>query len=169
MALWGRKGTVYSTGTIDVDVSTGICERNTGAIAWVTAGVAVGDVVTVGVNTCEGIITGITSERKLTITLDNLGSDDFSKVAYEIRQKPKYTLHDSNYGVGEIFGVSVAESQTARGASGDARKYKPAAAGWVGITSYTDAQGNFRVKTETLVAGRFIEGDSGDDTILPNS
>ena len=61
MALWGKKDTVYSTGTIDVDVSTGVCDRNTGSIAWETAGVAVGDVVTVGVNTCDGIVTGITS------------------------------------------------------------------------------------------------------------
>jgi len=169
MALWGKKDTVYSTGTIDVDVSTGVCDRKTGSIAWETAGVAVGDVVTVGVNTCDGIVTGITSEQKLTITTDNLGSTDFSKVAYEIRQKPKYTLHDSNYGVGEIFGVSVAESQAARG---DNSQYKPASSGWVGITSYTDQHGNQRVKTEVLVAGGgdgFITGDASDDTILPNS
>mgnify|MGYP001391242838 CR=1 FL=1 len=169
MALWGKKDTVYSTGTIDVDVSAGTLEKNTGSINFTSGGVSVGDVVTVGVNTCDAIVTGITSATKLTITTDNLGSTDFSKVAYEIRQKPKYTLHDSNYGVGEIFGVSVAEQQAARE---DNSQYKPASSGWVGITSYTDQHGNQRVKTEVLVAGGgdgFITGDAEDDTILPDS
>ena len=111
----------------------------------------------------------VDSATQLTLTTDNLGSDDFSKVDYEVRQKPKYTLHDSNYGVGEIFGVSVAEQQAARD---DNSQYRPASSGWVGITSYTDNHGNQRVKTEVLVAGGgdgFITGDADDDTILPDS
>ena len=98
-----------------------------------------------------------------------MGDDDFSKVAYEIRQKPKSTLHDSNYGVGEIFGVDVDEQAAARE---DKSKYRPAHAGWVGITSYTDQHGNLRVKTEVLVAGSSITGganDASDDDILPDS
>ena len=166
MALWGTKDTVYSTGTVDVDVSAGTLEKNTGSINFTSGGVAVGDVVTVGVYTCEVIVTGITSATKLTITTDNLGDTDFSKVVYEIRQKPKSTLHDSNYGVGEIFGVDTAEQAAARD---DNSQYRPAHAGWVGITSYTDQHGNQRVKTEVLVAGSSISGDSTDDTILPDS
>ena len=30
MALWGTKDTVYSTGTVDVDVRAGTLEKNTG-------------------------------------------------------------------------------------------------------------------------------------------
>ena len=41
-------------------------------------------------------------------------------------------------------------------ASGSARKYAPAHAGWVGITSYTDQDGVLRIKTETLVASSSI-------------
>ena len=169
MALWGKKDTVYSTGTVDVDVSTGVLTKNTGSINFTSGGVSVGDVVTVGVNTCDGIVMSVDSATQLTLTTDNLGSIDFSKVDYEVRQKPKYTLHDSNYGVGEIFGVSVAEQQAARD---DNSQYRPASSGWVGITSYTDNHGNQRVKTEVLVAGGgdgFITGDAEDDTILPDS
>ncbi len=166
MALWGTKDTVYSTGTVDVDVSAGTLEKNTGSINFNTGGVSVGDVVTVGVNTCDAIITGITSATKLTITTDNLGDTDFSKVVYEIRQKPKSTLHDSNYGVGEIFGVDTTEQTVASDANS---QYAPAHAGWVGITSYTDQHGNLRVKTEVLVASSSITGDASDDTILPDS
>ena len=166
MALWGTKDTVYSTGTVDVDVSAGTLEKNTGSINFNTGGVSVGDVVTVGVNTCDAIITGITSATKLTITTDNLGDTDFSKVVYEIRQKPKSTLHDSNYGVGEIFGVDTTEQTVASDANS---QYAPAHAGWVGITSYTDQHGNLRVKTEVLVASSSITSDSTDDDILPDS
>ena len=166
MALWGTKDTVYSTGTVDVDVSTGVLTQNTGSINFTSGGVSVGDVVTVGVNTCEGIVQSVDSATQLTITKDGLGDDDFSKVAYEIRQKPKSTLHDTNYGIGEIFGVDTDEQEAARD---DNSQYRPAHAGWVGITSYTDQHGNQRVKTEVLVASSSITGDSTDDTILPDS
>ena len=170
MALWGTKDTVYSTGTVDVDVSTGVLTKNTGSINFTSGGVSVGDVVTVGVNTCEGIVQSVDSATQLTITKDKLGDADFSKVAYEIRQKPKSTLHDSNYGVGEIFGVDVTE-QTVASAAGS--QYSPAHAGWVGITSYTQTTNGVsvqRVKTEVLVASSSITADdASDDTILPNS
>ena len=166
MALWGTKDTVYSTGTVDVDVSTGVLTKNTGSINFTSGGVSVGDVVTVGVNTCEGIVQSVDSATQLTITKDGLGDTDFSKVAYEIRQKPKSTLHDTNYGIGEIFGVDTDEQEAARD---DNSQYRPAHAGWVGITSYTDQHGNQRVKTEVLVASSSITGDSTDDTILPDS
>ena len=73
---------------------------------------------------------------------------------------------DTNYGAGEIFGVDTAEQAAARD---DNSQYRPAHAGWVGITSYTDQHGNQRVKTEVLVASSSITGDSTDDTILPDS
>ena len=162
MALWGKKDTVYSTGNVNVNVTTGVVSRQSGAIAW--TGVSVGDVITID-GTSEGVIlsiddTGPGAGAQITITTEYLPSSDISNKGYEIRQNPKYTLFDSNYTAGEIYGVDVAEAQTARAASGDARKYKPACSGWVGITSYTDMHGNFRVKTETLVAG------GGDGFIL---
>ncbi len=80
MALWGTKDTVYSTGTVNVDVSTGVLTKNTGSISFTSGGVSVGDVVTVGVNTCEGIVQSVDSATQLTITKDGLGDDDFSKV-----------------------------------------------------------------------------------------
>ena len=76
-------------------------------------------------------------------------------------------MHDTNYGAGEIFGVDTAEQAAARD---DNSQYRPAHAGWVGITSYTDQHGNTRVKTEVLVAGSTISGtDSTDDDILPDT
>ena len=176
MALWGTKDTVYSTGKVDCNTTTGAGTRQAGAIAW--TGVTVGDVITLaddGFGTGEGVIlsiddTGPGAGAKITISTMNLPTaGNYTAVDYEIRQKPSYTIHDSNYASGEIYGVDTTEQTVANAASGDARKYAPPHAGWVGITTYNDLNGNLRVKTETLVAGSTISGDSGDDTILPDS
>ena len=90
-------------------------------------------------------------------------------MGYEIRQKPKFTIGDSNYASGEIYGVDTTEITVANAASGNARKYAPPHAGWVGITTYNDNAGNLRVKSEVLVAGSTISADSGDDALLPDS
>jgi hypothetical protein len=59
------------------------------------------------------------------------------------------------------------EVSVANTATGNARKYAPTHAGWVGVTTYIDTHGNFRVKTETLVAGSSIINDADDDTRYP--
>ena len=39
----------------------------------------------------------------------------------------------------------------------------------VGITTYNDHLGNLRIKSEVLVAGSSITGDSSDDTTFPDT
>ena len=169
MSLWGTKDTVYSTGNVNVNVTTGVVTKQSGAIAWTSGnGVKVGQVITVD-GSAEGIIESIDSAVQLTIGTEYLPSANISNKTYEIREIPKSTLHDTNYDVGEIFGVDTTEIGVANAASGNARKFAPAHSGWVGITSYTDMHGNLRVKTEVLVANSTISGDSEDDTILPDS
>ena len=170
MALWGTKDKVYSTGNINVNVTTGVVTKQSGSIAWTSGnGVKVGQVITIaddGAGVGEGVIESIDSATQLTIGTEYLPGTNFTNVGYEIREKPISTLFDSNYASNEIFGVDAAEEAAARD---DNSQYRPAHAGWVGITSYTDMHGNQRVKTETLVAGSTISGDASDDTILPDS
>ena len=81
-------------------------------------------------------------------------------------------MFDSNYGAGEIFGVDVTEAQligSGTTATAAQKKFSPAHAGWVGITTYIDQDSVLRVKTEVLVAGSSISGDSSDDTKLPDT
>jgi len=166
MALWGTKDTVYSTGNVNVNVTTGVVTKQSGSIAWTAGnGVKVGQVITID-GTSEGVIESIDSATQLTIGTEYLPSSNISNKTYEIREKPISTLFDTNYGVGEIFGVDAAEQAAARD---DNSQYRPAHAGWVGITSYTDMHGNQRVKTEVLVANSSISADASDDTILPDS
>ena len=176
MPLWGKKDTVYSTGKVNVS-ATGVVTKQSGSIAWTSGnGVKVGQVVTIatdGAGPGQGIIKSIDSATQITLDserLDNISSSStFSDVDYEIRETPKAEVRGGSFGINEIYGVDVAEAQAARE---DNSQYKPAHSGWVGITTYNDTHGNLRVKTETLVAGGgdgFIEADSTDDTILPDS
>ncbi len=170
MALWGTKDTVYSTGTVNVDVSTGVLTKNTGSINFTSGGVSVGDVVTVGVNTCDGIVMSVDSTTQLTLVgATGLTAEGSLTQSYNISEQPVSLVVDSNYDGNEIYGVVTTEQSVANAASGEARQYAPAHAGWVGITTYIDNHGSLRVKTETLVAGSTITGDAADDTKLPDS
>jgi len=58
----------------------------------------------------------------------------------------------------QVYGISTDSSSVPAAYSGFAHQ------GWVGVTTYVDCQGNFRVKTETLVAMSGIT--TGADGIL---
>ena len=171
MALWGTKDTVYSTGKVNC-TTAGVLTKQSGSIAFTSGnGVKVGQVVTLatdGAGAGQGIIKSIDSATQLTLTnLDLPGA--FTDVDYEIRETPISEVNGGNFAINEVFGVDKTEITVTNTASGEARKYAPSHAGWVGITTYNDMHGNFRVKSEVLVAGSSITGDSGDDTILPDS
>ena len=159
MTLWGNKDSVYNTGNVNVNVTTGAVTRQSGTIAWTAGnGVKVGQVITVD-GTAEGVIESIDSatgnSAQLTITTEHLPSSNISNKGYVISEKPKSTLFDSKYSAGDIFGVDEGEVGVAKTTA-----YSVTHGGWVGITSYTDQHGNLRVKTETLVAMSSISGDA---------
>ena len=172
MSLWGTKDLVYSTGTVNLNTTTGVVTKNSGTIAWTSGnGVVVGQVVTID-DAQEGVIESVDSATQITIGTEYLSGSNLTNKSYEIREKPKSTLHDSNYSASEIFGVDTTEQSVANAASGEARKYAPPHAGWVGISSYVDQHGVTRVKTEVLVAGSSITSganDASDDQQLPDS
>ena len=68
-----------------------------------------------------------------------------------------------------VLGVDTTEQEVANAASGDARKYAPPHAGWVGVTTYMDMHGELRVKTEVLVAKSDITTDRDDEAQYPDS
>ena len=165
MSLWGKSDSLFSTGTISVDLSTKVATISTGTLP--AAATIEGGVVTItgkGSATIKERLSATTFSIHNTTGLDGTA---ISGVTYNISDQPMYLPLDSNYGEEEIFGVDEAEMQAARD---DNSQYRPQHAGWVGITSYTDQHGNQRVKTECFVAGSSITGDNDtDDTILPDS
>jgi hypothetical protein len=177
MSLWGNKDalTTALTGTITINLNNGVVTGS--GSNFVTAGIATGDIIYVGAGGTFGqaVVGVVTSNTSITIgstqfLIPNAGSGIVG-AAYTATQKPKYTLQDGQYGTPDaktgrwsaVVGVSTAEQYVANAASGDARKYAPAHAGWVGVTTYNDNQGNLRVKTEVLVAGSTITNDANAD------
>ena len=184
MSLWGNKDSFSSglTGTITINLSTEVVTGS--GTTFVTAGISTGDILVVGVGATYGqaVITGVTSATQLSI-----GSTQFliplagaiTGAAYTVTQKPKYSLEDGQYFAPDVksnrfstvVGVSTIEATVAAGRTvgGKNAAYAVAHAGWVGITTYVDNHGNFRVKAETLVAGSSITNDANDDSRYPES
>ena len=186
MALWGNNDSVYSDGTINVNLGTNTVTGTVGVVTFTTA-VSSGDVITVGTGATYGyaVITGVTSTTLSIASTAGFvsGLTTVSGSTYNISEEPIYTLGDSIYRAPEsktvgystsrvftaVVGVSTLEQSVVNGKTGDARKFAPTHAGWVGVTTYIDTHGNFRVKTETLVAGSTIINDAADDIGYPET
>jgi hypothetical protein len=181
MSLWGNKDSVYSTGTIAVNLGTKTIVGGVGVVTFTTAGIATGNVITVGAGATYGyaVVTGFTST---TVSIAN--TDNFiaglttvaAGTAYNISQEPLYTLGDSTYRAPEsktvgystspvftgVFGVDVVEVGVAATTA-----FAVGHSGWVGITTYIDTHGNLRVKHEVLVAGGILTtSDASDDALF---
>lgn len=101
MALWGNSDSVYSAGTIAINLSAGIGTGPTGIVTWTSAGIKTGDIITVGTAGTYGqaVIIGFTST---TISIANTesfisGITTIPVVSYNISQQPVYTLGDSSF------------------------------------------------------------------------
>lgn len=192
MALWGKADSLYSAGTVTVNLSA---KTITGSGTSFTAvGISTGTVIAIGVGGTYGqaVISGITSATLVSIAttqfitgIGTVGLGATVGIAYTLSQKPIYTLQDTNYSgiqttsptvTNQIYGVDVAEAGYGNTATfgGKVGAYKVAHAGWVGIHTYVDMHGNLRVKSETLVAfsgissgatTEFATGDANDDSV----
>ena len=159
MALWGKKDSVYSDGTIAVSGTT-----VTGtATTFNTAGlISEGDVISIGawVTQGEAVIASVTNATTLVLKQKN-GAAPISAVpagaSYVISQKPQSLLNQTQYSASSIFGVDPTEVGVAKTTA-----FSVTHGGWVGITSYIDQDGVLRVKTESLVATGTISGDAED-------
>ena len=182
MSLWGNKDLVGNAGTITINLSTeaiagsGTTFNTSGFVAQQ------GDVIVVGAGATYGhaVIQSVSSN-----TAASIASTQFliphpttglipAGTTYFITQRPISSIEGGQYvapdvksnRTSSVYGVDVTEAQVA-GSSGS--KYKPAHAGWVGVTTYNDMHGTLRVKTETLVAGSMITSDANDDNQYPDS
>lgn len=184
MSLWGNKDLVGQAGTVQINLSTEVI-TGTGT-TFNTTGFVVseGDVIVVGAGATYGhaVISSVTSNTVASIAttqylIPHPTTGIITAASYFITQRPISSIEDSVYKAPDaksnryssVFGVDVTEQTVANAASGDARKYAPQHAGWVGVTTYTDMHGNLRVKTETLVAGSMITGDAADDARYPDA
>lgn len=178
MALWGNKDSVYSTGTVDVNLGTNTVTGTSGVVTF-TSVVSEGDVITVGTGATYGyaVITGVTSTTLSIASTAGFvsGLTTVTAATYNISEEPIYTLGDSIYRAPEskttgfstnpvftgVFGVDAVEVGVATTTA-----YAVSHSGWVGITTYIDTHGNLRVKHEVLVAGGILTTTDADDDAL---
>lgn len=176
MALWGNIDAKGSGGTVSLNYST-LTVTGSGTTFGQVGAAATGDVIRFGdvygsgVYFGDAVIVGIASTTQLSIaSTSNLSGAAIASTSFAINQLPKYTTLDSHYKVGnnatykaKVYGVSADEADAS-----STRTYDATHAGWVGVTTYLDWQGNLRVKHEVLVAMSSIEGDASDDAIFPD-
>ena len=184
MSLWGNKDSVYSDGTIAVNLGTKTITGSAGVVTFTTSGISTGDVITVGTGATYGyaVITGFTSTTISIASTANFVSGLTTVPAgttYNISEEPIYTLGDSVYRAPESKTTGFSTSPVFTGVFGvDANEVGVAAttdfavthSGWVGITTYIDMHGNLRVKHEVLVAGGIVTtSDASDDALFPDA
>ena len=183
MSLWGNTDSVYSDGTVNVNLGTNEVTGSTGVVTF-TSAVEAGHVITVGTGATYGyaIVTGVTSTTLSIASTAGFvsGLTTVSGAAYNVSEEPVYTLGDSHYRAPEaksdffsgVFGVDEIEVGVAAGTTvgGKNAAYAVAHSGWVGVTTYIDMHGGLRVKSEVLVAGGIsTTADAGDDARFPDS
>jgi len=179
MSLWGNKDSVYSDGSINVNLGTNTITGAVGVVTFTTSGIGTGDVVTVGTGATYGyaVVTGFTSTTISIASTAGFVSGLTTVVGstYNISQEPLYTVFDSKYRAPEskvtgfstspvftgVFGVDAIEVGVATGTA-----YAVGHSGWVGITTYIDCHGTLRVKHEVLVAGGILTTTDADDDAL---
>lgn len=189
MSLWGNKDSVYSSGTISVNLTTKTIIGS--GVSFNTSGIKIGDVITVGAGATYGYasISGFTNTTISIADTANFVSGLSTVPAgtsYNISEEPIYTLGDSIYRAPEsktvgfstspvftgVFGVDQNEVGIAATTEvgGKPAAYAVAHSGWVGILTYIDTHGNLRVKSEVLVAGGIsTTSDASDDSKYPDN
>ena len=167
MALWGRDDNLVSNGTVTLDYATKVV-TGTGTTFGTTGFGAVGDVIRFGVRGSGGtyygdaVIASIASTQSITIgSTAGLNGAAISSKQYYLSELPSssvgdYSYSEKNSGYDKIvYGISDATSQ-ARDSDSSTDAYTTSGTGWVGVTTYNDMHGNFRVKSEILVAASGI-------------
>lgn len=177
MALWGNLDAKGADGTVSLNY-TNLTVTGSGTTFGQVGAAATGDVIRFGdVNGSgdyfgDAVIVGIASTTQLSIaSTSNLSGAAIASTSFSISQLPKFTTLDSHYKAGVsttydalTYGISEVEMEVKSSTS-----YDVTHAGWVGVTTYLDWEGNLRVKSEVFVAMSSIEGDASDDAVFPDS
>jgi|TARA_B100000085_G_scaffold284183_1_gene316586 hypothetical protein len=166
-----RVGSAVTAATVASGVGTDII------LAVAPAGTVVGDTITVGnaikaitaiggtnVSIASTIDTLIAAGSPIVFTGDNLINLD-SAITAQITSGDQVTFKRLHKGYDKYaYAVSEAETEAVTNNS-----YKVAHGGWVGVTTYIDTNGNYRVKSEVLVAMSGITtGSERNNEFPPN-
>ena len=164
MALWGNNDDILvaTSGKVTVNYAT----RAVTGSATTFTNFAEGDVIRFGDKFTgtyfgDAVITGITSDRVLTIgSTEGLNGNAIGGggTVFSVTQCPVYTTLDTHASPGAMrfVGAAGVDKYTYGVAEGGvdnaAGSQYETSAGWVGVTTYMGCEGEMRVKKEVLVA-----------------
>ena len=186
MSLWGNKDLVGNKGTLAINLSTNVVTGTGTTFATSGFEVTEGCVITVGAGATygEAVVKSVTNNTSLVISstdklITHPHDGNITGATYVISEKPIYTVNTTGFSSEGIYGVDYLEVGVAAGttiSSGGASKggaYAVPHSGWVGVSTYVDMHGNYRVKSEVLVASGIMTGGSAgydnDDTFFPDA
>jgi hypothetical protein len=176
MALWGNKDNLNIGGIGTVYVSSWTHDTTNGGYQITGSGTtftnfAVGDVIRFGdfkgsyygdavINKISSnTVAYIASTEGLSNSLGLLGPG-FGATTFIVTQAPSYTVGDSGYkeadGLSDTGYTKEVYAVTANNIDATGDLSPGPGAGWVGIQTYTQADGTLRVKSEILVAASGI-------------
>ena len=170
MSLWGNNDNLQSSGTVSLNYATKVV-TGTGTTFGTVGFGATGDVIRFGIRGDGGtyfddaVIASIASTISVTIaSTSGLTGAAIGGTDYYLSELPSSTVGDFSYSEKNtdydkvVYGISTSAYDDVSTA------YRTSGTGWVGVTTYVDAAGNFRVKSEILVAASGIS--TGSDGIL---
>ena len=160
MALWGNNDAVGSNGTVTLNYSTGVVTGSGTTFGQVGAA-KTGDVIKFGIKGTaasatyfgDAVIVAIAGTQSLTIgSTAGLSGAAIAATSFQVSECPVFATLDAHYsqrkeGSEFVYGVAAAGADAAQ-----TTVHQLTHAGWVGVTTYTDTEGNLRVKSEVLVA-----------------
>ena len=172
MSLWGNNDNLQSSGTVSLNYATKVVTGTGTTFGTVGFGVT-GDVIRFGARGSGGtyfgdaVIASIASTQSITIaSTAGLSGAGIATVQYKLSELPSSTVGDFSFSENTkndgydkiVYGISTSAYDNVSTA------YRTSGTGWVGVTTYVDAAGNFRVKSEILVAASGIQ--TGTESIL---
>lgn len=173
MALWGNKDSKTATGTVSITTAGAV----TGTSTLFTTQAKTGNYITVGSSEYQIIAIADATHCTVINGVNNGNGLVTAKTAqsYALSEKPVSVAHEAANSSGtagnstKVFGIDLTE---ARLAANRAKGLK--VPGWTRYTTYTDAQGNVRNKSEVLVAMGALQtaavmGDAADDSVAADA
>lgn len=168
MSSWGNLDNVAATGTVTAYAGN---TRVNGSGTAFTSNIKEGDYLTLTGTKFQ--VATIASDTVLELTGN--GKAVSGATAY-IQQGPKWisnvAVSENVYTIQRVYGADRVEIGVANAAANASHT------GWIHFMDYTDANGNYRRKSEVLVAMSknfnanatgHLQVDANDDTVLPNS
>mgnify|MGYP000850913219 CR=1 FL=1 len=163
MSSWGLKDNNTLAGTAAITTASNVV---TGTSTFFVTNVNMGDYITLNAKKYQ--VEQVVSNTSIYLT--SVGASITSGLTAYVQTGPKYISNVSPSGmvpsIQNVYGVDATEINVA-GTPADHT-------GWIHYTTYTDAFGNTRKKSEVLVAlsknfTAASAGDATDDAILPDA